>query len=73
MIENIPIHPEVQVLILVYMRLSVVFIVLLFCTLYSNLVSILYIESFPHVAVVLYIMYVKSMYHGSTLFIRIAY
>jgi hypothetical protein len=62
-----PIHPEVQVLILVYMRHSVVFKVLLFCTLYSNLVSIRYIESLPHVTVHLYIMYVKSMYHGSTL------
>jgi len=73
MIENMPIQPEVQVFILVYMRLSVVFKILLFCTLYSNLVSILYIESIPHVTVLLYIMYVKSMYHGSTLFRRIAY
>jgi hypothetical protein len=68
-----PIHPEVQVLILIYMGLSVVFKVLLFCTLYSNLVSILYIESIPHATVLLYIMYVNSMYHGSTLFRRIAY
>ena len=73
MIENMPIHPEVQVFFLVYMRLSVVFKVLLICTLYSNLVSILYIESIPHVTVLLYIMYVNSMYHGSTLFRRIAY
>jgi len=73
MIENMPIHPEVQVFILIYMRLSVVFEVLLFCTLYSNLVSILYIESIPHVTVLLYIMYVKSMYHVSTLFRRIVY
>jgi hypothetical protein len=50
-----PIHPEVRVFILVYMRLSVVFKVLLFCTLYSNLVSILYIESIPHVALLLYL------------------
>jgi hypothetical protein len=73
MIESMPIHPEVQVFILVYMRLSVVFKVLLICTLYSNLVSILYIESIPHVTVLLYIMYANSMYHGSTLFRRIAY
>ena len=65
MIEDMPIHPELQVFILVYMRLSVVF-----CTLHSNLVKIIdiqYIESIPYVILLLYILCVESMYHVFTL------